>query len=138
MTFTLLIVDDEKEIRDSLARRYKLKGMKTLTAENGLKALEILSEKKIDIVISDVIMPVMNGVELMKTIKLDYPMVKVIMITGYVTLDNALACYRYGAHNVVFKPFNDLSELDNSIEELKNYLLKWTNKLAMLVEMKPK
>lgn len=138
MSFKLLIVDDEKEIRDSLALRYQLKGYETFIAKNGVEALNILSEKKINIVISDIMMPVMNGVKLMREIRYEYPMIKVVMITGYVTLENALACYRYGAHNVVFKPLQDLSELDNSIEEIKNYLIRWQKKLSTLVDMKPK
>ena len=138
MSLKLLIVDDEKEIRDSLARRYKLKGYNTLTAEDGLEALKILSEEKINILISDIMMPRMNGVQLMKAIRQEYPMLKVVMITGYVTLDNALACYRYGAYNVVFKPFEDLKELDDDIEELKRYLARWQNKLSTLVGMKSK
>ena len=134
----VLIVDDEKEIRDSLALRYELQGYETLVAKNGKEALKILSEKKVNIVISDIMMPVMNGVQLMKVIRQEFPMIKVIMITGYVTLDNALACYRYGAYNVVFKPFEDLKELDNNVMELKQYLTRWQKKLSTLVNMKPK
>ncbi|MFP4548891.1 MAG: response regulator [Fidelibacterota bacterium] len=138
MSFKILIVDDEKEIRDSLALRYELQGYETLTAKNGKDALKTLSEKKINIVISDIMMPVMNGVQLMKVIRQEFPMIKVVMITGYVTLDNALACYRYGAYNVVFKPFEDLKELDENIKELKEYLERWQKKLSTLVNMKPK
>ncbi|MBN2280049.1 MAG: response regulator [Candidatus Marinimicrobia bacterium] len=138
MAYKLLIVDDEKEIRDSLAIRYKLKGFETLKAENGKEALRILSEEKINIVLSDIIMPVMDGVKLIREIRNEYPMVKVIMMTGYVTLENALACYRYGAHDVIFKPLADLKELDNSILEIKDFLLRWQNKLSTLVNMKPK
>lgn len=138
MIIKILIVDDEKEIRDSLAIRYKLKGYDVHTAENGKAALDILYNEKINIVISDIKMPVMNGVELMKEIRTELPMVKVIMITGYVNLDNALACYRYGAHDVIFKPFEDLKELDVAIEELKKYLSRWQDKLSTLVNMKPK
>lgn len=138
MSFKILIVDDEKEIRDSLALRYELQGYETIAAKNGKEALKILSERKIHIVISDIMMPVMNGVQLMKVIRQEFPMIKVVMITGYVTLDNALACYRYGAHNVVFKPFEDLKELDENIMELKQYLERWEKKLSTLVNMKPK
>jgi len=136
MNYKLLIVDDEKEIRDSLARRYKLNGYKIFTAENGKAALDILYKEKINIVISDIIMPIMNGVDLMKEIRTEFPMIKVIMITGYVTLENALACYRYGAYNVVFKPFEDLRELDDTLEEIKKYLFRWDSKLSTLVKMK--
>ncbi len=138
MGLKLLVVDDEKEIRDSLALRYKMKGYETRVAENGEKALDILSEESINIMISDIKMPVMNGVKLMRQVRTEYPMVKVVMITGYVTLDNALACYRYGAHDVVFKPFEDLNELDESIEEIKIILTRWQKKLSTLVSMKRK
>jgi len=138
MSYKLLIVDDEKEIRDSLAIRYRLKGYEIETAENGKDALKILNHTKINVVISDIMMPEMNGVELMKEIRSEFPMIKVIIITGYVTLDNALACYRYGAHDVIFKPFENLKELDDALLEIKEYLTRWQNKLATLVNMKPK
>lgn len=138
MKYKLLIVDDEEEVREFISERYKLMGMEIYLAQNGKEAIEILSKEKINIVISDILMPVMNGIELMKVIRNEYSMVKAIMITGHVDLQNALNCYRYGAFNIIFKPFNNFDELDESIEEIKLHLSRWQNKLSALVKMKPK
>ncbi len=134
----ILIVDDEHAIRDSLARRYRLKGWQVETAENGRAAIEILDTIPFRVVISDIVMPEMDGVELLRRIQADFPMTRVIMITGYVTLENALACLRHGADTVVFKPLTDLSELDQAIDEAFVFLEKWEKKLSRLIGMKDK
>lgn len=136
MNFKLLIVDDELEIRSSLKRRYSLKGYDVEVAENGQDALTKMEDTAYQIVISDIKMPVMDGIDLLRKIRLDYPMTRVIMVTGYVTMENALACLRHGAETVIFKPFEDLSELDNAIEAAFNKLNHWQEILLQLMEMK--
>jgi len=137
MKARILIVDDESAIRDSLARHYRLKGYETATAENGLAALKKLSEQSFQVVISDILMPVMDGIDLLRRIRSEYPMTRVVMITGYVTLENALACLRNNADTCVFKPLDDLQELDRAIEAAVTYLEHWKQKLAFLKGMKP-
>ncbi len=136
MDKTILIVDDESNIRNSLSRRYKLKGYIVETAEDGNDALTKMEEKAYRVVISDIKMPNMDGVELLRHIRKDYPMTRVIMMTGYVTLDNALACLRHGADTCIFKPFEDLSEMDTSIESALKYLKHWEDKLTELKNVK--
>ena len=65
-----------------------------------------------------------------------FPMVRVIMITGYVTLSNALACMENQADDVVFKPFENMKELDSAVESSLARLVKWQSKLKALQEMK--
>lgn len=136
MDKTLLIVDDEENIYKSLSRRYSLKGYIVDTAENGQDALEKMEEKSYRVVISDIKMPIMDGVELLRHIRKDYPMTRVIMMTGYVTLENALACLRHGADTCIFKPFEDLSEMDVAIEDALKYLQHWEDKLSELKGVK--
>ena len=135
MKVDILIVDDEKAIRESLARRYSFKGWSVDTAENGEDALNKMKETSYKIIISDIVMPVMNGVELLKVIRSDYPSTKAIMITGHVTLSHAVNCMRYGAFDMVFKPI-DLTVLDDSVKEVLGFLDKWENRLSNLVGMK--
>lgn len=135
MTPTILIVDDEINIQNSLARRYKLKGYHIETANNGRDALELLEKKPFQVVISDIKMPVLDGVELLKKIRIEYPMTRVIMMTGYVTLDNGLACLRHGADTCIFKPLEDLSEMDNAVDTALKYLEHWEKKLLYLKKM---
>jgi DNA-binding NtrC family response regulator len=131
----ILIVDDEVNIQHSLARRYKLKGYYVETANNGKEALNLLEKKPFQVVISDIKMPVMDGVDLLKKIREEYPMTRVIMMTGYVTLDNGLACLRHGADTCIFKPLEDLGEMDNAVESALKYLDHWEKKLLYLKKM---
>jgi DNA-binding NtrC family response regulator len=131
----ILIVDDEVEIRNSLARRYKLKGYNVETATNGRDALNLLEVKPYQVVISDIKMPELDGIELLRKIRDEYPMTRVIMMTGYVTLENGLSCLRQGADTCIFKPINDLKEMDDAINAALSYLEHWEKKLLYLRKM---
>lgn len=132
----ILIVDDEEEIRDTLSRHYKFQGYQTMTAGNGVEALKVLEKERIEIVISDIMMPVMNGVELLHKIRSDFPMTHVIIMTGYVTMDNLLAALRYGADTCIFKPITEFDEMDESVEMAIKHLKKWQKKLLELQGLK--
>lgn len=136
MAKKLLIVDDEVEIREMLSRHFEFIGYKTSTAGNGQEALEYLDEHKVDIVITDIMMPVMDGVTLLKNIRKEYPMVQVIMITGYVSLDIALSCMRAQANTCVFKPLEDLKELEEAVEKASKTIEMWKHKFRELRGMK--
>ena len=125
MSASLLIVDDEADLREMLSRHFRFLGYDVTTAENGVDALSKLAEKKIDVVISDIMMPEMTGVELLKHLREDYPMVRKIMITGYVTLENALSCIRYGADSCIFKPLTDLKQLETAVEQSVERIRYW-------------
>ncbi|MFH0920626.1 MAG: response regulator [Fibrobacterota bacterium] len=132
----LLIVDDEKDIREMLSDHFGFLGYEVDLAANGKDALEKMSTNKYEIVISDIIMPEMDGIDLLRNIKQQYPMTHVIMITGYVTLDNALACMRHGADTCIFKPLQDLKELEKAIKSALSSLETWHQKLKQLKGMK--
>jgi CheY-like chemotaxis protein len=136
MNTTLLIVDDEEDIREMLSRHFRYLGYDVDTACNGKDALDKLAQKKVDILISDIMMPELNGVELLRNVRNDYPMVRPIMITGYVTMDNALACMRYGADKCIFKPLSDLSLLEKAVEESREHIHYWKGVLKELKGMK--
>lgn len=132
----ILIVDDEAKIRDSLARHFRLDGYAVTTAANGADALIKLAAAPYSVVISDIMMPVMDGIDLLRHIKTDYPMIQVIMITGYVTLGNALSCMRHGADTCVFKPITDLAELDGAVSGAVAHLANWESKFLELKGIK--
>ena len=106
LTGNILIVDDEKGIRDGLKLFLKREGHLAFTAEDGKEALEILEKNDIDLVISDLRMPHINGDELLAFIKKDYPGVKVIILTGHGTVENAVEAMRNGAYDFLIKPLN--------------------------------
>ena len=132
MSKKLLIVDDEIEIREMLSRHFEFLGCNTSTAANGQEAMEYLDENKVDIVITDIMMPVMDGVTLLKNIRKEFPMVQVIMITGYVSLENALSCMRAQATTCIFKPLEDLTELEEAVEHSFQSIETWKRKFKEL------
>lgn len=132
----ILIVDDEIEICEMLCRNFKMLGHTVNHASNGKEALELLAIKQYDIVISDIIMPIMDGVMLLKEIRSKYPMTRVIMITGYVTLENALECMKNQAEMCIFKPLNDLKELEGEVNQALLKLFRWNSKFRELKGLK--
>ena len=125
MKIRILLVDDEEMIIQMLSRHFRLKGYEIYTAKNGKEALEKLEEVKIDIIISDIKMPYLSGIDLLRSVRRHYPMIHVIMITGHVTLDNVLACMRLGADSCIFKPFADFSELDEAVNYAMKNIKQW-------------
>ena len=137
MKFRILVVDDETEIRDMLSRHFRYLGYDVDTAGDGEEALKKMREAKFDIVISDIMMPGMDGTDLLRSINSEHPMTHVIMITGYVTLNNALTCMRLGADTIVFKPIEDLGKLEEAVENATKTIKKWLEILNELRKMKP-
>lgn len=136
MSAHLLIVDDEEEIREMLSRHFRFLGYEVHTACDGVDALKILAEVRIEVVVSDIMMPRMNGIDLLRVLRTQFPMIHVIMVTGYITLDNALSCLRLGADTCVFKPLEDLTELEEAVARAVDTLKRWQDKLKQLRDMK--
>jgi DNA-binding NtrC family response regulator len=101
----ILVIDDEQIVLKSCRRILEGEEHKVFTALSGREALEILSREPIDIVITDIKMPEMDGMQVLERIKKDYPDVLVIMITGYSTVQSAVDAMKLGAFDYVPKPF---------------------------------
>jgi len=101
----ILVVDDETIVRESLRDWLSDVGHQVLTAENGHQALDIIEEKKPSIVIADLVMPGMDGIELLKKAKEISPTIEVIIITAYGSIPTAIAAMREGAYDYIEKPF---------------------------------
>ncbi len=106
MTFKLLVVDDEKNIRSGLAKSLEMDGYEVFQAEDGQDALKIMLKTEIDLIIADLKMPRMSGEELLKRVTSSYPTVPVIILTGHGTVDNAVQAMRDGAYDFLTKPVN--------------------------------
>lgn len=137
MNVQLLVVDDEAELRETLRRHYRLQGFDVAVAGNGVEALDLMKRQRVDLVISDIQMPEMDGIALLNAIRNEYPMVHVVMITGYVCMENVLACMRKGADTCVFKPFTDFEELDAAVARAVDALQRWLRILSDLRGLKP-
>ena len=106
---TILIVDDETDLVRGLARTIAMEEMdcRVLTAENGLKALDILSREAIDVVLADILMPQMDGLTLLERIKAHDPAVTVVIMTAYGTIEKAVEAIKKGAYDLIQKPIDE-------------------------------
>lgn len=101
---TVLVVDDERDLRDSLGKVLRKEGYLVLLAESGEAALEILSTKHVDLVLTDLRLPQMSGMDLLRYIKRQWPDVEVLVLTAYGTIEGAVEAMRAGAYDFVTKP----------------------------------
>jgi two-component system response regulator AtoC len=101
----LLIVDDESIVRESLHDWLAGVGYDVEVAESGEEALRIIKLKKIKIMLADLVMPGMDGIELMKEARKIVPTISTIIITAHATIETAISAIREGAHDYVEKPF---------------------------------
>ncbi len=118
---SILIVDDEKSVRDSLCDWFIDDGYHVVTAENGKKALATLEEHCFDIVLADIKMPGMDGLELLKRIKYIKENTIVIVMTAFASVNTAVQALKDGAFDYVTKPFDpdDLSHLiRNAVKQI--------------------
>ncbi len=101
----ILVIDDEAIIREGIRQALTLSGYQVEVAANGKIGLEKLQKDKFSVVISDLKMPVLNGIEVLKTIQILQPEVPVIIITGFATVDSAVDAMKNGAFEYLTKPF---------------------------------
>lgn len=103
---TILVVDDEKVIREGCCRVLSAQNYRILTCANGQEALDLLGDEKVDLVLCDLLMPVMGAFEVLDSLKSSHPDLPLIVITGHGTVSNAVECMKMGAYDFVTKPFN--------------------------------
>ena len=101
----ILIVDDDDALREVLVEAVQGFGHEVKSAGDGVEALQIYRQHKIDLVVTDLKMPQMDGLELLKEIRIIRADAIVLMITGYPTIDSAVHAIRLGAYDYVTKPF---------------------------------
>ncbi|OGX05488.1 MAG: hypothetical protein A3G87_09800 [Omnitrophica bacterium RIFCSPLOWO2_12_FULL_50_11] len=112
----LLIVDDEVEICDFLKSFFEERDYQVITATSGEEALEWVEKAKPKVVLLDIKMPGMSGIEVLEAIKQKEPGTKVIMVTAIETRDKIEQCLRLGADNYITKPLS-LEYLENDVRE---------------------
>ena len=103
--YKILVVDDERDIRDGSERILTRKGYKVTTASNGEEALRYVEETQFAIVLLDLKMPGMDGLEVLRQIRETHPDTLVIVITGYATIETAIEAMKRGAYDFMPKPF---------------------------------
>ena len=113
----VLIVDDEPLIRKSLYEIMRIEGYRVQMAETGEAALGILKKERIDVIVTDFQLPKMTGIQLLEEVKRWSPKTEVILVTGYGTIESAVAAMKKGAFDYITKPIND-TEIKIIIQKL--------------------
>jgi two-component system nitrogen regulation response regulator NtrX len=106
MSKKILIVDDEASIRESLRRILQYEKYQTLEADRGQRALDLLEESRVDLVLLDIKMPGMDGLEALERMKASLPELPVIIISGHGTIQTAVEATRLGAYDFIEKPLD--------------------------------
>lgn len=131
----ILAVDDEKDITDLLVRHFGFLGYDIVGTNNPLEAIKMVEEGDYNVVVTDIVMPGLDGLELLHRIKSYNGGIQVIIITGYVTMHNILRAMRLGAETVFFKPFHDLDKLEDAIKNCINRIQMWQDILKELAAL---
>jgi len=126
ITGACLIVDDEPRLRQVLARLMEQEGFVCHEAGSGAEALELLRRTAISIVLSDLRMPVMDGIELLRQVRARYPDTAVVLITAVADVDVAVSCIAMGAADYLTKPFN--------LDEVRARVAQALDKRRLLME----
>jgi len=113
----ILVVDDEDALRTVLSGELVSEGYDVRTAADGDDAISNLEKESFDLVLLDIKMPRMNGFEVLKFVKEKYPRTRVVMLTGFADLKNAIESKKLGAEDFVSKPY-DLVDLLTTIERV--------------------
>ena len=114
--FNVLLVDDELEFLATLVKRLTKRGLNISTAKNGEDALKIIGGKVIDVVVLDVRMPGMDGIQTLREIKKIDPLMEVIMLTGHASVEVAIEGMELGAFDYLMKPA-DIDELFYKLQD---------------------
>ena len=116
--FKVAVIDDEQDILDMIEKFLKRSGgFQVEVYNNPLNALSRI-DKSYDIVLLDIMMPQMNGLDVLKELHEKMPELKIIMMTAYSTLDKVLKSHREGATHYVMKPFFSMKALEEKIYEI--------------------
>ena len=121
----LLLVDDEQEFVETLADRLKMRDLDASIARNGEEALSAVEQEEPDVIVLDLKMPGIHGIEVLRRVKEAYPNVEVIILTGHGSKNDEEAARRLGAFDYVKKP----ADLDTLVSRIKNAFKQKMNKL---------
>jgi DNA-binding NtrC family response regulator len=116
MKTRVLLVDDEKEFVDQLSERLKHRDYDVTTVYSGQEALDKTRQFLYDVIVLDILMPEMDGIEALKNIKTIRPLAEVIMLTGHATVETAIEGMKLGAFDYLMKP----TEIETLTEKINN------------------
>jgi DNA-binding NtrC family response regulator len=135
-SFSVLFVDDEMDFLETLMKRMKKRHVDAAGVKSGEEALESLNQSPVDVVVLEVKMPGMDGIETLREIKKRHPLIEVIMLTGHASVEVAIQGMELGAFDYLMKPI----EIDQLLYKLEDAYKKKSiqkEKIRQLVEGTP-
>lgn len=121
----ILIIDDETEVADLIERFLKPEGFPIEKAATAKEGLALMEKILFNIVLCDIRLPDIDGKELIDLLKSFNPLCNIVMITGYTSMDNVVACLGGGAVDYFTKPFRDIDTLVHTVKELNAKISRW-------------
>jgi len=112
----VLVVDDEADFLETIIKRLQRRKIDACGVDGGKKALEIVENERFDVVVLDILMPGMDGIETLKLLKKKKPFIEVIILTGHGSVESGLQGMQFGAFDYIMKPA-DLDELLEKIQQ---------------------
>ena len=135
-SLNVLFVDDETDFLDTVLKRMKKRDVNVTGAESGEKALELLEREPVDVLVLDVRMPGMDGIQALREIKKNHPLVEVIMLTGHASMEVAIEGMELGAFDYLMKPV-DIDELLYKIQDAYKKKLIQLEKIRCMESTQP-
>jgi two-component system, OmpR family, response regulator len=111
----VLVVDDEADFLETIVKRLQRRKIDASGVDGGKKALEIVENERFDVVVLDILMPGMDGIETLKLLKKKKPFIEVIILTGHGSVESGLQGMQFGAFDYIMKP----AELDELLEKIQ-------------------
>lgn len=121
----ILLVDDEKDILESLKTHLELDGFNVTAANSAIRALELIQDNIFHVILTDINMPLLDGLDLLESIKNVRGETLVIMVTAFTSMDKVWRSRIHGAFDYILKPFKDMSEIDNVVQRAMTHLDRW-------------
>jgi len=126
----VLIVDDEERFRTTMCRLLSIKGLDASTVGSGQEALEKIRQETYDVLILDIRMPEMGGLDVLSEVKSIDPFVEVIIMTGYASVDTARDIIKFGAYDYLLKPY----DTDQLLEKIENACERRATRISLTKE----
>ena len=124
----ILVVDDDPNLRKTLADILRIKGYETMIAATGAEAIAALTQASISLALIDLMLPDMNGMEVMERIKADSPLTETIILTGHASMDTAIEATRKGAFSYILKPY----QMDDLLLNIRHGVERYQDKEEIL------
>lgn len=128
----VLIIDDEVEVAELIERFLRTEGFPVSKAHFGAQGIELMHKKLFNIVLCDIRLPDIDGKDLIGKLKEYNPLVNIVMITGYSSMDNVVSCLGGGAVDYFTKPFRDVTVLVETVKALNAKIERWKKSTPIL------